>query len=159
MFANSILRSPSLVVARYADDGRWYRAWIKSISSQSEKAMVFFVDFGNESSVSFDDIRPCPESIRTLPWLGIRVRLVNETMTYDELAAFWKLAESNYIWIKIVEILTDSYSVQIKLDYTVILRQERLKLLSSPRLVHTGIQVNTIFAHSTKPTLCSPSLI
>ena len=159
MSPNSILRSHSLVVARYADDSRWYRAWIKSINAQSEQAMVFFVDFGNESSVAFDDIRPCPESIRTLPWLGIRVRLVNETMTYDELAAFWKLAESNYIWIRIVEVLTDSYSVQIKLDYTVILRQERLKLLSSPRLVHAGVQVDTMFVHFTKPALYSLSLM
>ena len=159
MFPNSILRWHSLVVARYADDSRWYRAWIKSISSSSEQATVFFVDFGNESSVSFDDIRSCPESIRTLPWLGIRVRLVNETMTYDELTAFWKLAESNYIWIKIVEVLTDSYSVQIKLDYTVILREERLKLLTSPRLVHTGTQVETMFAHFPTLALCSLSLI
>jgi len=89
----------------------------------------------------FSDIYPCPESVRTLPWLGIRVRLTNETMTHDELAAFWKIAESNYIWIKILEILKDSYSIQIKIDYTILLRQERMKSLLSNRGVHIGVQV------------------
>jgi hypothetical protein len=76
-----------------------------------------------------------------LPWLGIRVRLTNETMSHDELATFWKIAESNYIWIKILELLKDSYGVQIKLDYSVFLRQERMKLLTSHRMVHIGVQV------------------
>ena len=128
-------------MARYADDGKWYRAWIKSVCSESQQALVFFVDFGNESTVVFSDIYPCPESVRTLPWLGIRVRLTNETMTYDELATFWKIAESNYIWIKILEVLKDSYGVQIKIDYSMLLRQERLKSLSSHQVVHTGVQV------------------
>jgi len=93
----------------------------------------------------FSDINSCPESVRTLPWLGIRVRLINEMMTHDELATFWKIAESNYIWIKILEILKDSYGIQIKIDYTLLLRQERIKSLSSNRLVHTGVQVEFIF--------------
>ncbi len=132
---------PSLVVARYADDGKWYRAWIKSICLQRQQATVFFVDYGNESTIMFSDINTCPESVRTLPWLGIRVRLTNETITHDELAAFWKMAESNYIWIKISEILKDSYGIQMKIDYTLLLRQERIKAVLSNRLVHTGVQV------------------
>jgi hypothetical protein len=89
----------------------------------------------------FSDIYPCPETVRTVPWLGIRVRLTDETMTHDELAAFWKIAESNYIWIKIIEISKDSYGIQIKIDYTILLRQERMKSLLNDRLVHTGVQV------------------
>ncbi|CAF1500647.1 unnamed protein product [Rotaria sp. Silwood1] len=135
-----IPRIKTLVVARYADDGKWYRAWVKSICLQRQQATVFFVDFGNESTVMFSDICPCPESVRTLPWLGIRVRLTNETMTHDELATFWKTAESNYIWIKILEILKDSYGIQIKIDYSILLRQERMKSLSSNRVVHMGVQ-------------------
>ena len=57
----------SLVVARYADDGKWYRAWIKSVCTQRQQVTVFFVDVGNESTVMFEDISPCPESVRTLP--------------------------------------------------------------------------------------------
>ncbi len=136
---------PSLVVARYADDGKWYRAWIKSICLQRQQATVFFVDYGNESTIMFSDINTCPESVRTLPWLGIRVRLINETITHDELAAFWKIAESNYIWIKILEILKDSYGIQMKIDYTLLLRQERIKGLLSNRLVHIGVQVEFLF--------------
>ncbi len=131
----------SLVVARYVDDGKWYRAWIKSICLQRQQAIVFFVDFGNESTVMFSDINSCPESVRTLPWLGIRVRLINDTMTHEELETFWKVAESNYIWIKILEILKDSYGIQIKIDYTLLLRQERIKSLLPNRLVHIGVQV------------------
>ena len=136
------LLSFSLVVARYADDGKWYRAWIKSICLDRKHATVFFVDFGNESSVAFTDICSCPESVRSLPWLGIRIRLTDETMAYEELTTFWKLAESNYIWIRIVEVFNDSYGVQIKLDYTVFLRQERAKVSSSHRLIHTGVQTD-----------------
>ena len=133
--------SLSLVVARYADDSKWYRAWIKSICLQRQQAIVFFVDYGNESTVMFSDIYPCPESVRTLPWLGIRVRLTDETMTYDELAMFWKIAESNYIWMKILDVSKDSYSIQIKIDYTILLRYERTKSLLSNRVVHIGVQV------------------
>lgn len=89
----------------------------------------------------FSDINSCPESVRTLPWLGIRVRLIDEIMTHDELATFWRIAESNYIWIKILEILNDSYGIQIKMDYTLFLRQERHKSISSNRFVHKGVQV------------------
>jgi len=66
-------------------------------------------------------------------------------MTHDELAAFWKIAESNYIWIKILEILKDSYGIQIKIDYTLLLRQERIKSLSSNRYIHIGVQVEFRF--------------
>ncbi|CAF1456625.1 unnamed protein product [Adineta steineri] len=145
-------RIKTLVVARYVDDGKWYRAWIKSICLQRKQAIVFFVDFGNESTVMFSDIYPCPESVRKLPWLGIRVRLTNDTMTHDELATFWKIAESNYIWIKILDILKDSYSIQIKIDYTILLRQERMKSLVSNRSVHIGVQ--TIFNERSISTIC-----
>ena len=42
---------------------------------------------------------------------------------------------------RILEILKDSYGIQIKIDYTILLRQERIKLLSSNRGVHMGVQV------------------
>ncbi|CAF1396588.1 unnamed protein product [Adineta ricciae] len=130
----------TLVVARYADDGRYYRAWVKSIDIENEQARVFFVDFGNESQVLFSDIYICPESVRTLPWLGIRVRLSNETMTIEELAKFWKLTESHYIWIRINEVHEDSYGVQIKIDYSVLLRHQRTKMSTTKRSVHKNIQ-------------------
>ena len=131
----------SIVAARYADDGKWYRAWIKSICLQRKQAVVFFVDFGNESTVDFANIYTCPESVRSLPWLGIRIRLIDEKMTYDELVNFWKLAESNYIWIKILQVFQDSYGVQIKLDYTIFLRQDRMKIPTSHRFTHASTQV------------------
>lgn len=139
--------SSSLVVARYADDGKWYRAWIKSICLQRQQAIVFFVDYGNESSIPFSDITTCPESVRTLPWLGIRVRLVHETISHEELATFWKMAESNYIWIKVFEVFKDSYGIQMKIDYTLILRQERIKAMLANRLNHVGVQVNIPWNH------------
>ncbi len=131
----------SLVVARYAGDRRCYRAWVKSVDIQHEQALVFFVDFGNESKVLFSDIYICPETVRTLPWLGVRVRLTGEKMTCEELTTFWKLTESHYIWIRVNEILKDSYGVQIKIDYSVYLRHERLKMLTPKRLIHKSVQV------------------
>lgn len=138
---NAMLFSISLVVARYADDGRWYRAWIKSVCLQRQQAVVFFVDFGNESSVAFTDIANCPETVRTLPWLGVRIRLIDEKMSYDELMTFWKIAESHYISVKVVEKCKDSYGVQIRMDYIHFLRYERSKTLKTHDLVHTGVQV------------------
>ncbi|UJR30111.1 hypothetical protein I4U23_017652 [Adineta vaga] len=151
-YIREIPRIKTLVAARYADDGKWYRAWIKSICLQRQQATVFFVDFGNESTVMFSDMSSCPESIRTVPWLGIRVRLIDEAMSHDELAAFWKIAESNYIWIKILDILKDSYSIQIKIDYKLILRQERLKSLESNQSVHIGVQ--TLSKQRSLSTIC-----
>ncbi|CAF2908813.1 unnamed protein product [Rotaria sp. Silwood2] len=133
----------TLVVARYADDKKYYRAWVKSVDIQHEQAIVFFVDFGNESTVSFSDVYICPESVRELPWLGIRVHLTNETMTAEELTSFWKLTESHYIWIRVNEIFKDSYGIQIKIDYTVYLQQERLKMSTFKRFIHKGVQTKT----------------
>lgn len=131
-----------MVVARYTDDQKYYRAWVKSVDIEQEEALVFFVDFGNECHVSFSDIYVCPESIRSLPWLGVRVRLTGETMTPEELTKFWKLTESHYIWIRINEIYQDSYGVQIKIDYSVYLQQQRLKPLTSKPFVHKALQVS-----------------
>ncbi|UJR16371.1 hypothetical protein I4U23_003274 [Adineta vaga] len=132
----------TLVVARYVDDGQYYRAWVKNVDVQNEQAWIFFVDFGNESKVSFSDIYVCPESIRTLPWLGIRVRLTDESMTVEELTKFWKLTESHYIWIHVNEILKDSYGVQIKIDYTVFLRYQRTNMLTTKQSLPKNIKTN-----------------
>lgn len=132
----------SLVVARYAADGRCYRAWVKSVDISSEQALIFFVDFGNESKVSFSDIYICPETVRHFPWLGVRIRLMGEKMTTEELTAFWKLTESHYIWIRVNEIFKDSYAVQIKIDYSVYLRHERWKTFPPKPMIDQSVQVN-----------------
>lgn len=62
-------------------------------------------------------------------------------MTSEELTEFWKLTESHYIWIRINEVLKDSYGIHIKIDYSVYLRHERLKLLTSKRMINKSIQV------------------
>jgi hypothetical protein len=142
IFFNLFFLFFSLVVARYAGDRKCYRAWIKSVDIQHEQALVFFVDFGNESKVLFSDIYICPETVRTLPWLGVRVHLTGEKMTCEELTTFWKLTESHYIWIRVNEISKDSYGIQIKIDYSVYLRHERLKMLIPKRLINKSVQVN-----------------
>lgn len=91
--------------------------------------------------MSFADIFICPETVRKLPWLGVRVRLTSEKMTSEELTEFWKLTESHYIWIRIDEILKDSYGIHIKIDLSVYLRHERLKMLTTQRLVNKCVQV------------------
>jgi hypothetical protein len=62
-------------------------------------------------------------------------------MTSEELTRFWKLTESHYIWIRINEILKDSYGIQIKIDFSVYLRHERLKMLTAKRSIPKGVQV------------------
>ena len=62
-------------------------------------------------------------------------------MTIEELSKFWKLTESHYIWIRVNEVLEDSYGVQVKIDYSVLLRHQRTKMLTTKRFVHKNIQV------------------
>ena len=152
----------SLVVARYTIDRKCYRAWVKDVDLDKEEALVFFVDYGNESKVSFGDIYICPESVRALPSLGVRVRLTTEQMSIDELSTFWKLTESHFIWIKITEKYADCYGIQIKIDLAVYLKQERLKTLMQKQMISKGVQVKEKINelqmnHERKSSLTTPS--
>lgn len=45
------------VAARFHGDGRWYRAEITYVHSNSGFVTVYYVDFGNRERVSIEDLR------------------------------------------------------------------------------------------------------
>ena len=51
--------------ARYPDDDTWYRATVKSVSS--DEVEVYFVDYGNFCNVPNTDIREIKENLMNLP--------------------------------------------------------------------------------------------
>lgn len=96
-----LLRPLMMVCVKY--DGKYSRAWIKSIESKRDSMVlpgclfpdgnsfcsddqyqVFYVDWGNEEMVNFNRIRACPEGIRYIPWLANRVKFHREQLTSEE---------------------------------------------------------------------------
>ncbi|KAL7301892.1 hypothetical protein TKK_0005492 [Trichogramma kaykai] len=60
-------------VAQYSEDKNWYRAVIKSVSSNT--ATVHFVDYGNFEAVSFDKLQEIDPEIVKLPAQAVHCKL------------------------------------------------------------------------------------
>lgn len=71
-------RSGDLVSAKFSDDGQWYRAKVRKSSAVKKEAQVTFIDYGNQDTVAFKDIRPLEQQFRSLPGQAheARMRLV-----------------------------------------------------------------------------------
>ncbi|KAF5321013.1 hypothetical protein D9619_001893 [Psilocybe cf. subviscida] len=63
-----------LVSAKFSD-GAWYRAKIKRASPIKKEAEVTFIDYGNQDTVSFANIRPLDPKFRALPGQAHDARL------------------------------------------------------------------------------------
>ncbi|KAF9648581.1 transcription factor [Thelephora ganbajun] len=63
-----------LVSAKFSD-GQWYRAKIKKSSVAKKEAQVTFIDYGNQDTISFKDIRPLEQKFRSLPGQGHEARM------------------------------------------------------------------------------------
>ena len=73
-----LLHSPrigQLCCALYAEDYNWYRAKIKDIKGQN--ARVFFIDYGNEDTVSVGTLKQLREKYTVLPSQAIECCLAN----------------------------------------------------------------------------------
>ena len=55
-----------LVSAKFSD-GEWYRAKIRKSSAVKKEAQVTFIDYGNQDTVPFKDIRPLEQKFKSLP--------------------------------------------------------------------------------------------
>ena len=60
----------SVVLAKYTEDGNWYRAQVKSIQKASSECRVFFMDYGNEETVSVSDMVYGPKEYFEAPPLA-----------------------------------------------------------------------------------------
>ncbi|KAG6903018.1 hypothetical protein C0995_007451 [Termitomyces sp. Mi166 len=63
-----------LVSAKFSD-GAWYRAKIRRVSPVKKEAEVTFIDYGNQDTVAFSNIRPLDPRFRSLPGQAHEARL------------------------------------------------------------------------------------
>ena len=64
-----------VVIAKYQEDGMWYRAGI--LEKESGMCKVFFMDYGNEESVSVNDMVFGPEHYFDIPPLATKFILAD----------------------------------------------------------------------------------
>jgi len=74
-------KSGELVSAKFSD-GQWYRAKVRKSSAVKKEAQVTFIDYGNQDTVGFKDIRPLEQKFRSLPGQAHEAR-----MSFVKLAA------------------------------------------------------------------------
>ena len=67
-------KSGDLVSAKFSD-GAWYRARVRRASPVKKEAEVTFIDYGNQSTVGFNEIRPLDPRFRSLPGQAHDARL------------------------------------------------------------------------------------
>ncbi|KAF8893956.1 hypothetical protein BD779DRAFT_1504456 [Infundibulicybe gibba] len=67
-------RGGELVSAKFSD-GAWYRAKIRRASPIKKEAEVVFIDYGNQDTVAFSNIRPLDPKFRSLPGQAQEARL------------------------------------------------------------------------------------
>jgi staphylococcal nuclease domain-containing protein 1 len=85
-----------LVSAKFSD-GSWYRAKIRRVSPIKKEAEVTFIDYGNQDTVKFSNLRPLDPKFRSLPGQAQEARLrfaplFSCYMRVDRLHSFVKLA-------------------------------------------------------------------
>ncbi|KAF9451944.1 hypothetical protein P691DRAFT_756827 [Macrolepiota fuliginosa MF-IS2] len=69
-----IPKGGDLVSAKFSD-GAWYRAKVRRASPVKKEAEVTFIDYGNQDTVSFSNIRPLDPKFRSLPGQAQDARL------------------------------------------------------------------------------------
>ncbi|EJF65082.1 transcription factor [Dichomitus squalens LYAD-421 SS1] len=67
-------RGGDLVSAKFSD-GQWYRAKVRRASPIKKEAEVTFIDYGNQDTIGFADIRPLDPKFRSLPGQAHDARL------------------------------------------------------------------------------------
>ena len=72
--AGFVPKSGDLVSARFSD-GQWYRAKVKKASAVKKEAQVTFIDYGNQDTTSFKDIRPLDPKFKSLPGQAHEARM------------------------------------------------------------------------------------
>ncbi|KAH0827961.1 hypothetical protein J3R83DRAFT_3599 [Lanmaoa asiatica] len=97
--ANFTPSNGDLVSAKFSD-GSWYRAKIRRASPIKKEAEVTFIDYGNQDTVKFSNLRPLDPKFRLLPGQAQDarlsfVRLVNPDSEYfpDAMDRFHSLCE------------------------------------------------------------------
>ncbi|KAI0645442.1 transcription factor [Trametes meyenii] len=72
--AGFVPKGGDLVSAKFSD-GQWYRARVRRSSPIKKEAEVTFIDYGNQDTVGYKDIRPLDPKFRSLPGQAQDARL------------------------------------------------------------------------------------
>ncbi|OJT09282.1 nuclease domain-containing protein 1 [Trametes pubescens] len=72
--AGFVPKAGELVSAKFSD-GQWYRARVRRSSAIKKEAEVTFIDYGNQDTVAFKDVRPLDPRFRSLPGQAQDARL------------------------------------------------------------------------------------
>ena len=73
-----------LVSAKFSD-GMWYRAKVRRSSPLKKEAEVTFIDYGNQDTVAFKDIRPLDAKFKSLPGQAQDARLRYVFLSVDHM--------------------------------------------------------------------------
>lgn len=69
-------RSDQLYCGKWEVDSRWYRVkFVREYAKNSNKAVVFFVDFGNREIIDYDDLLIIPEKFELFANLPYQVKI------------------------------------------------------------------------------------
>jgi staphylococcal nuclease domain-containing protein 1 len=89
-------KAGDLVSAKFSD-GAWYRAKIRRSSPVKREAEVTFIDYGNQDTIGFTNIRPLDPKFRTLPgqahdarlrcvaWLSLSTIIIDSSCSFVKL--------------------------------------------------------------------------
>jgi staphylococcal nuclease domain-containing protein 1 len=69
-----IPKGGDLVSAKFSDNS-WYRAKVRRASPMKKEAEVTFIDYGNQDTIAFKNIRPLDPKFRSLPGQAHEARL------------------------------------------------------------------------------------
>jgi hypothetical protein len=101
-----------LVSAKFSD-GAWYRAKIRRSSPLKKEAEVTFIDYGNQDTVAFSNIRPLDPKFRSLPGQAHEARLRQISLFFS----CYLVSAKHFFWIH------SALSNSPILPVTIILRQ------------------------------------
>ncbi|KAJ1304495.1 hypothetical protein OPQ81_005641 [Rhizoctonia solani] len=93
-------KAGELVAAKFSGDGQWYRAKVKRSSAAKKEVELTFIDYGNQESAPFSNLRPLDPRFKALPPQAQDARLSfiklagpDTEYAEDAIARFRSLAE------------------------------------------------------------------
>ncbi|XP_018618111.2 tudor domain-containing protein 1 isoform X1 [Scleropages formosus] len=64
---------------RYSLDQDWYRGVVQTVDAPCRTAHIFYMDFGNEETVTLDRVKPLPPGVDLLPQCATECRMAGVT--------------------------------------------------------------------------------
>ena len=126
----------AMCIAKYKEDGLWYRARIDMVISD-DTVKITFVDYGNEDNVKIENLRRISPALAQENPLALRCKLFDtngKTVWTDDLAElFWKLCDEGELTVQ-----CQLYEHNV---FHVILRQEN-------RSTGSSVEINSAIARS-----------